>query len=456
MNGELTYPQTDQAAFSGYPFNEHARRQIVNLIFVIYWLLIFEGVLRKWLFPEYHKIIFFIRDPFVLMVYFLVIYYRMWPRRSCFLTVFFMLSVTSLCIIFFQLLADKYSLLLSVYGWRNYFFYIPLAFIIGSFFSLEDLNRLVKHTLLVAIPVAVLAVLQSMGSAYDIINQGISEDPDNTFGNLGVAFGIVRTHGTFTSSSGQRMFIGSLVAMALTAWILPEKKRPLEWIALLISTCSVISILAVSGSRGAFILSLLIVLVAFASGLFLSKAGISFKSFAVPLVLALIVVLILPVFFPVQMEALWFRSVSVATLDPYPYSFGIVARALNDFINFTHTFPDTPLTGLGMGMGTNASVRLGMIEIPMNIEDDWSRNIVDLGLILGLVFIAFRIAFVLWLARGAVMATRRSNNPLPMLLFGFIGIILLYGQITGQGTVNGYGWLFAGFSMAANRLDQSR
>ena len=456
MNGEFPYPQTDQAALSGYPFNERARSRIVNLIFVIYWLLIFEGVLRKWVFPEYHKIIFFIRDPFVLMVYFLVIYHRMWPRRSCFLTVFFMLSAASLCIIFFQLLTDKYSLLLSAYGWRNYFFYIPLAFIIGNFFSLEDLKRLVKHTLLVAIPVAVLVVLQSMGSAYDIINQGMSEDPDNVFGNLGVAFGIVRTHGTFTSSSGQTMFIGSLVAMVLTAWILPEKKRPLEWIALFISTCSVIAILAVSGSRGAFLVSFLIVLAAFLSGLVLSEACLPFRSFAVPLVLALMEVLILPILFPVQSDALWHRSVGAAALDPYPYSFGIVARVLNDFINFTYIFPDTPLTGFGMGMGTNASVRLGMIGIPMNIEDDWSRNIVDLGPILGLFFIAFRIAFVLWLARDAVVATRRSDNPLPMLLFGFIGIILLYGQITGQGTVNGYGWLFAGFSMAANRLDQSR
>lgn len=449
------YPQIDRVALSGYLFNEPVRCRIVNLIFIIYWLLIFEGVLRKWLFPEYHQIIFFIRDPFALMVYFLVVYYRMWPRRSWFLTVSFILGVASLSIIFFQLLADKYSLLLSAYGWRNYFFYIPLAFIIGSFFSLEDLNRLVKHTLLIAIPVAVLVVLQSMGSAHDIINQGISEDPGNTFGNLGVAFGIVRTHGTFTSSSGQTMFIGSLVAMVLTAWILPEKERPLKGIALFIASTAVISMLAVSGSRGAFILSLLIVLVAFVAGLFLSKAGATFKSFAVPLVLALIGALILPVFFPVQLEALWYRSVGAAASDPYPYSFGILVRTFNDFINFTHIFPDTPLTGFGMGMGTNAIARLGIIGIPRNIEDDWSRNIVDLGPILGFLFIAFRIAFVIWLAKGAVAATKRSNNPLPMLLFGFIGIILLYGQITGQGSINGYGWLFAGFCMAANQLDAS-
>ena len=40
----------------------------------------------------------------------------------------------------------------------NYFLYIPLAFIIGDQFTKDDLNRLVKQTLLFSIPVAVLVV----------------------------------------------------------------------------------------------------------------------------------------------------------------------------------------------------------------------------------------------------------------------------------------------------------
>ncbi len=432
---------------------KQVRRRIVNLIFIIYWLLIFEGALRKWVFPEYQRIIFFIRDPFVLLIYFWVFYYRMWTRRSLFLTIAFLLSTASLCLILFHLLANEYSLLLSAYGWRNYFFYIPLAFIIGEHFRVDDLNRLCRHTLLITIPVALLVFLQSLAPHNSVINQGISEDPRNIFGNLGVAFGIVRTHGTFTSSAGQNMFIGSVVAMVITAWILPQRERPLKRVALFVSTGAVISILALSGSRGAFLISFLIVLFSLLSGLVLSEAGTSFKSFAVPLAMALIGVLILPILFPIPLDALWYRSVGTAALDPYPYSIGIVVRTLNDFINFTNIFPNTPLSGFGIGMGTNAATRIGIVGIPWNIEDDWSRNIVDLGPILGLLFIAFRIAFVGWLCSRAIVATKMSNNPLPMLLFGFIGIIIFYGQITGQGTIGGYGWMFAGFCMAAKRLD---
>ncbi len=59
--------------------NERVRIWIVGLIFIVYALLIFEGVLRKWALPGMHSILFFIRDPFVLLAYILAIKYRMWP-----------------------------------------------------------------------------------------------------------------------------------------------------------------------------------------------------------------------------------------------------------------------------------------------------------------------------------------------------------------------------------------
>jgi len=160
----------------------------------------------------------------------------------------------------------------------------------------------------------------------------------------------------------------------------------------------------------------------------------------------------LPMLFYDALEAMLFRFRDVAASDPYAFSFGIISRALNDFTRFINILADTPILGFGLGIGGNATTRLGMTGTSFSVEDDWSRNIVDLGPFFGLLFIAFRIALVVWLAKEAVVATRRSNNPLPLLLFGFIGIILLYGQITGQGTINGYGWLFAGFCMAANQL----
>jgi hypothetical protein len=38
---------------------------------------------------------------------------------------------------------------------------------------------------------------------------------------------------------------------------------------------------------------------------------------------------------------------------------------------------------------------------------------------------------------------------LPLLLLAYVSVELLYGQITGHGTINGYAWLFMGFCLAA-------
>lgn len=59
-------------------------------------------------------------------------------------------------------LTEDYDIVILGYGWRNSFFYIPLAFVIGANFHQADLDRLVRQTLLVAIPVAILVGLQSI------------------------------------------------------------------------------------------------------------------------------------------------------------------------------------------------------------------------------------------------------------------------------------------------------
>ena len=59
---------------------EKIRRIIVFCTFAIYWLLIFEGALRKWVLPNAQEWLFFVRDPFALAIYFLAIKYDMWPK----------------------------------------------------------------------------------------------------------------------------------------------------------------------------------------------------------------------------------------------------------------------------------------------------------------------------------------------------------------------------------------
>jgi hypothetical protein len=76
-------------------------------------------------------------------------------------------------------MSDKCDALLTGYAVRIYFFYIPLAPVIAGTFDRADLERLVRQTLLLSIPVALISILQTLEPAGAIINAGISGDPEN-------------------------------------------------------------------------------------------------------------------------------------------------------------------------------------------------------------------------------------------------------------------------------------
>ncbi|MBF6571130.1 MAG: hypothetical protein IVW54_19875 [Candidatus Binataceae bacterium] len=431
---------------------ERRRHRIVNLVFIVYGLLLFEGVLRKWVLPQFQKELFFIRDPFVLAIYFLCLKYRIWPRKQLWTIValawMWLGGVLLLIEVMSGILINRIGLLLGIYGWREYFFYIPLAFVIGECLSRDDLMRVIKYTLLASIPIAILSIMQASAPATSAINAGFADNPANTYAPLDVALGFMRTSGTFSSNEGQALFIGSLIPMVLWIWILPPERRPLRRLMLWSVTLAVLTNLAVSGQRTAFVLALLVVLTALGAAALMPRGYVAQRTLKITFGLLLGGAIAALVLFQSQLNALSVRAAGAAVGDTW-YSYGLVNRAAGDFTHFIELIPDAPWLGYGLGIGGNGTTRMGVSE-PVSAEDDWSRNIVDLGPALGGLFIGFRILLVASLIAGAVAAARRWGDLLPLLLLGFIGIVLLYGQITGQGSVNGYAWLFAGFCIAAS------
>ena len=61
---------------------EKALRQIRRLIWLYFWLLLFEGALRKWVLPQLSNPLLIIRDPVVLLIYLLAIRARVFPRNA--------------------------------------------------------------------------------------------------------------------------------------------------------------------------------------------------------------------------------------------------------------------------------------------------------------------------------------------------------------------------------------
>ncbi|VVM06539.1 hypothetical protein MAMC_01137 [Methylacidimicrobium cyclopophantes] len=429
------------------PRAERNRLLLVRLITWIYWLLIFEGAIRKWLLPNYQKLLFFLKDPLVLLAYLLAARIEFWSRPSPMLLLAAPLALIGALIGIFGILQDQ-SPIMILYSWRNYFLYIPLAFLCERVLSAKEIEAIAKRTLFLSVLVAPLCLLQAHAPASSPLNAGLGEG-ENAFENLGVYGEIERASGTFSSSIGQSLFVGSCVAFLLSFWLRRPSERPIGPTAVWVVTLGVLVNLLLSGSRSAYLgaaVSVCAGLAAFASAGQLRRAIGTLMALVVAVGISGVLA---AVAFPDVIEAMATRWTGANEGEG---GFLMTSRIAYDMTQFWRVRDDTPLWGFGLGSASNAAGRLGMAELPYDAEADWTRHIAELGPVIGLFYMLYRFGLLAYLGVRSWKAARRLRSPLPMLLLSFIAPTLFYGLLTGQGTANGYGWLFVGFCFAASRL----
>lgn len=440
---------------------ERGRRRLVALVTFVYLLLIFEGSLRKWMFPSLSQFLFFVRDPFVLAAYFVALRHGYFPKGNWVMLTGLGFGALAVLLVGAQTLGPaggSGGAIMAAYGWRNYFYYIPLAFVIGEAFQEADMQRIVRWTLYLAIPTAVLVFLQFMAPLDSPINVGFGGSEGLQFHGLAVGGGHTRPMGFFTSDIGQKEFAVSALAMAFSVWLLPAARQYTKSWLLLAATCAVLVCLAVCGSRAAVVHAGLILVAAITCALLIRGGGISTRAVIWPSIIAVAAIALYPILFPEGFESFVDRWNHASAVEHQTFTqLGILGRALYGFVDFFRLMGTTPLAGYGLGLAGNARLTLG-IEIEgfdAYAETDWARQIVDLGPVVGVMFILYRIVFTVWLGLRCLEGARRWRDPLPLLLFAFVGIDLLYGLLTGHGTINGYVWLFVGFCLAAARALQT-
>ena len=445
------------AADAHSPAVDMARRRIVRLVFLIYVLAIVEGALRKYVFPQFGQYIFFVRDPLVAWAYVSATRWRLWPRGEVLWRIAAMAAAAGAVLLLLQVALGPPSdlrLLLGAYGWRAYFFYVPLAFLVGAQFTRNDLLRLARLTLWLAVPIALLVAAQFFSPPGATVNVGTAEDKMLQFRDLAIDTSHVRPAGPFSSNAGLQQFATTAVAMLVALVIMPAARRRIGLPTLLAGGAAVLTCVGLSGSRGTILQSGMILLFALPIAVLGRDAATRSRAALIPLVLAAGAVLLFPVVFPEGFASFTTRWTTAAR-DESGIEGGVFGRALIGFVDFTRLTDAVPALGVGLGFGGNAATLMKAtvdgVQPGLYAETDYARHMVDLGPACGIAYIVFRIAFVDWLLRRAVRATRRSGDPLPLMLFAYAGYVVLVGQITGNGSINVYGWLFAGLCLAACR-----
>jgi len=437
---------------------ERGRRQVVALVLLVYLLAIFEGALRKWVLPQYSQYIFFIRDPVLIVAYAIAWRHGLWPRGQLLFTVSLWMAGLGALLGALQAASGPPSelrLILGVYGWRAYFLYVPLAFLVGQVFRRRDLMRLFKLTLWLAMPIGALVMAQFFSAPGAPINVGSAANEELQFRGLTATAERTRPMGPFASGAGQQQFTATACAVALAFFLTPRHLPQPSLLLLAAGSGGVLTALALSGSRGTVLQCALAVGFAVALGLLGRGAALKRRAVLWPAVLGLAALTLYPVLFAEGFASFMQRWSAAEAAESRSFEWGVFGRAFYGLIDFVRLVDEVPLLGYGLGYGGNASVTLGAtidgVQPGLLAETDFARHMVDLGPLAGLGYIAFRLALAVWLTARVLRLARRSEDPMPMLLLSYVAYVLVMGQITAQGSINVYGWLFMGLLIAACR-----
>lgn len=416
------------------------RRKIQLLLWGYFWLLIFEGALRKWLLPGLSTPLLVVRDPIAIIA--LVLGWPYLSRRPWAGWIGWFFGIGGVAV-FLALIVGHRDLFIALYGARILWFHLPLIFLFAAVFARDDVYAFARATALLAIPMAVLIAMQYSLPQSHFLN--LAPGGEEGVGFTG-ALGKFRPPGTFSFTNGLTEFYA--FAAACVVGLVISGPRPLpKWIWL--SAASLVAALPISISRGLLFKYIGVVAAAVASSVL---AGRNIKNLivgGVVLVAVSFVATRLPVVQDAQkaFEARWERATEseggeegvqgVLEKRVGGSTLGAVANAF-----------EAPLVGHGIGLGTNVGGMRATGKKRFLIgEGAWPATIGELGPILGLILLGVRIALGVTLLRRAWSAAR-TGNALPLVLGGFAVVLVIMGG-TAQPTSLGFLVVGAGLMLAA-------
>ena len=406
-------------------------RSIRLLIWLYLWLLLWEGALRKWVFPSWSMPLLLVRDPVLLLAYALALAKGIFPFNR-FVLVAILLAALSLGASLFVL--DRVGIIL--YGLRTNFFHLPLIFLIPKVFTKKDVIRVGNWLLLLSIPVAILVAWQFVSPSGAWVNAAAGGDLDRQMISTGSH---IRPAGIFSFVTGMVSFLAVVAAFLLSGFL--ERGTVPVWLCSMAIPCLMFS-LVLSGSRSA--LASITIIVGAVLMVCVRKLA-SFRRVLTPAVLSYLVFFAL-CYLPLFRQGLEVHEERLRAGEGVQH--GILTRYLGGLGESIEIAERTPLLGYGLGIGTNAGATLltGSRAFLLG-ESEWSRIIGESGPVLGYAYILLRL-WICWFLFRMMWRALQQDQPMPLLLFGAIGIDLISGQF-GQPTTLGFAVLFAGLSLAA-------
>jgi len=419
---------------------------IRRLLWIYFWLIILEGALRKWIFPGLSNPLLLIRDPIALLIIMLALpLLNRYPWKQ-WLEPLLWIGALSIPL---SLVFGHGDFFVTLYGARVFLLHLPLIFVFPCVFGRTDVIRFAWVIAWIAVPMTLLITAQSSAPSTHILNIAPGGEGSSAFSG---ALDRLRPSGTFSFVSGVAAFypLAASAFFSLSYEPIANLKQKIFLIAVAIA---LVVALPVSISRSLFA-GYLQVFVATLVALLLSrtKPGVLFFG-----LIFLAVAVAIASSFPITQETFqafstrWQEAAAVESTGESSLQQGVgllQGRVLSSFTAPLSNLLNFSIFGLGTGIASNVGAqRLAGQLIFLVGENSWGAILGELGLILGILFIVWRVRLSLYTLRLALLQASHSNR-IPLILCGASFMLLLNGQLT-QPTNVGFIVLTSGLTLVS-------
>jgi hypothetical protein len=430
------------------------KEKLKKFIIFFYVYMILEGMLRKWFVPILNKEIYFLKDFFLIFIYFYAFKHKFLFEKkiSKIITLFIVISL------FFGVIGynfNKIDILSFILGSRSYFLFVPLFFVIIHIFSIQDVKKFCEINLYFVLPYFILVLFQAISPNNSFINSGYNslvQTPE-------------RPSAYFTYITQNTYYFLFLLCSCFSYFLSKCSigKKDLFLSAILIFFLTGIMILL--KSRAVYVYSSAVAIYSIYIALFANQNFfLKLKKLLIPLVL-------FPIFFNINshiFEKEYNFSMVRFNTDHYQ-SLGIVTEykeikienklliklfgisendknfgvTINDFCNknssicrvinelyFISSLNSSSLFGEGLGAGTSVVAHIKKDQKFSLGEAENHRIIGELGYLFGTVFVLLKYFFVIFINLQLVFNRKIKNKLFLFPFLVFVSVAFLISPIT--------------------------
>ncbi len=413
-------------------------------------LAVFEGAIRKWIFPEFHQWIYISKDILLLGAYLsffgsrLVLKKRLFDRHPAngVLALFGLLAVLELAN------PGLPNILVGIFGLKAYLMYVPLMYMIPQVFpDARSLRTFWAGYLILSLIPLVLGPLQFAAAPNSVLNKYAWEDELAPGVALFAGAGKARVAGTFSYISGFAIYLVLVFLMAL-ALVVFERRFWFRWTLYSLLGLA-LSNLVMTGSRGPLLTLGLAVTTLLLLTVWVKGPGRLRVASTLCVTIPLIALLVGSAFPEAQR----------AFLDRARENEDVPERIAGILYQPLWALREAGLFGYGIGsahQAINFLVPGGIGEVsPPGAEGEWERIILEVGPFGFALVILARILVARHLWKALVTSENKAANPflVSALLFS---LLCLPGNLIYNHTAALFYWFLAGLALEPAGAERTR